>query len=68
MRATSGDLEVLNMNTGYSFDNNTEFGVDLYYNKNVIGTDQLEQYTSKDPEALSKFMSGGIYLSFGRDM
>ena len=64
MRATSGGLEVLTMNTGYSFDNNTEFGVDFYYNKNVIGADQLEQYTSKDPEELSKFMSGGRYLSF----
>ena len=64
MRATSGGLEVLTINTGYAFDNNTEFGVDFYYNKSVIGANQLEQYTDKDPEALSKFMSGGRYLSF----
>ena len=34
MSETRGQLEVLVLNTGYTFDNNTEFGVTFYYNKN----------------------------------
>ena len=35
MGATSGNLEVLILNTGYRFDNNTEFGVTFIYGDNV---------------------------------
>ena len=35
MGATSGNLEVLILNTGYRFDNDTEFGVTFIYGDNV---------------------------------
>ena len=35
MGVTSGNLEVLILNTGYRFDNNTEFGVTFIYGDNV---------------------------------
>ena len=35
MGASSGNLEVLILNTGYRFDNNTEFGVTFIYGDNV---------------------------------
>ena len=34
MSETRGQLEVLVLNTGYTFDNNTEFGVSFFYSKN----------------------------------
>lgn len=40
-----GNLEILTMNTGYAFDNNSEFGVDFYYNK---GVKNVEEYTSEN--------------------
>ena len=44
MSETRGQLEVLVLNTGYTFDNNTEFGVTFYYNKN-----NKAQYTENSP-------------------
>ena len=44
MSETRGQLEVLVLNTGYTFDNNTEFGVTFYYNKN-----NKAQYTENTP-------------------
>ena len=56
MRADKGALEILTMNTGYAFGLDTEFGVDFYYNKSVMGEDQLGQYTSKNPDELNNFL------------
>ena len=39
-----GNLEVLTINTGYTFDNNSEFGVTFYYAKN-----NKEEYTTNNP-------------------
>ena len=55
MRATKGGLEILTMNTGYDDRWQNEFGVDFYYNMNVIGENQLGQYTSKNPDELYNF-------------
>ena len=52
------------MNTGYDDTYQNEFGVDFYYNKNVMGEDQLEQYTSKNPDELNSFFSGARNLSW----
>ena len=57
MRADKGALEILTMNTGYDDKWQNEFGVDFYYNKSVMGEDQLGQYTSKKPEELNNFLS-----------
>ena len=57
MRADKGGLEILTMNTGYDDSYQNEFGVDFYYNKSVMGEDQLGQYTSKKPEELNNFLS-----------
>ena len=64
MRATKGGLEVLTMNTGYDDRWQNEFGVDFYYNMNVIGENQLGQYTSKNPDDLDKFFNGTRNLSW----
>ena len=45
MGEDSGNLEILTMNTGYSFNNDSEFGVDFYYNK---GVKNIEEYTSEN--------------------
>ena len=44
MGETRGNLEVLTINTGYSFDNNTEFGVTFYYTK-----DNKKDYDTNNP-------------------
>ena len=44
MGEDKGGLEVLTINTGYSFDNNTEFGVSFYYTKG-----NKEDYTTENP-------------------
>ena len=44
MGETSGNLEVLMINTSYRFDNNTEFGVSFYYGKN-----NKKEYSLKNP-------------------
>ena len=44
MGETRGNLEILIINTDYTFDNNTEFGVTFYYNKN-----NKAQYTENSP-------------------
>ena len=44
MGETSGNLEVLMINTAYRFDNNTEFGVSFYYSKN-----NKKEYSLKNP-------------------
>ena len=56
MRADKGALEILTMNTGYDDKWQNEFGVDFYYNKSVMGEDQLGQYTSKNPDELNNFL------------
>lgn len=63
MRAKKGSLEVLTMNTGYAFDNDTEFGVDFYYNRNKE-IREVEEYTSRTPEELNSFFSGARNLSW----
>ena len=55
MRANKGALEILTMNTGYDDRWQNEFGVDFYYNKSVMGENQLGQYTSKNPDELYNF-------------
>ena len=57
MRANKCGLEILTMNTGYDDRWQNEFGVDFYYNKSVMGEDQLGQYTSKNPDELNNFLS-----------
>ena len=44
MGETSGNLEVLMINTAYRFDNDTEFGVSFYYSKN-----NKKEYSLKNP-------------------
>ena len=44
MGETSGNLEVLMINTAYRFDNDTEFGVSFYYGKN-----NKKEYSLKNP-------------------
>ncbi|WP_158636929.1 hypothetical protein, partial [Brachyspira aalborgi] len=44
MSGTRGQLEILTINTAYSFDNNTEFGVSFYYTK-----DNRAEYTDQNP-------------------
>ena len=56
MRADKGGLEILTMNTGYDDSWQNEFGVDFYYNKSVMGEDQLGQYMSKNPDELNNFL------------
>lgn len=64
MRADKGGLEILTMNTGMGDDAyQNEFGVDFYYNKNVMGEEQLGEYTSKNPDELNDFI-GARNLSF----
>ena len=64
IRADKGGLEILTMNTGMGDDlYQNEFGVDFYYNKSVMGEDQLGQYTSKNPDELNNFL-GARNLSF----
>ena len=61
MMTDKGALEVLTMNTGYAFDNDSEFGVDFYYNK---GVKNIEEYASKNPQELDSFFSGERNLSW----
>ena len=44
MSGSRGQLEILTINTAYSFDNNTEFGVSFYYTK-----DNRAEYTDQNP-------------------
>ena len=62
MKVSKGNLEVLVMNTGYNFDNDSEFGVDFYMNKNFVGN--VEEFTSRNPEELYSFLNGRRNLSW----
>ena len=55
MRTDKGALEILTLNIGYAFDNNTEFGVDFYYNKSI---NSVEEYTSIDPNEIYNILKG----------
>lgn len=47
MGVDRGNVEILTLNTGYNFDNNSEFGVDFYYKKDLK---DAEAYTRENIE------------------